>query len=100
MIVPRLRWRRASRKTSDVQRNEQRHEVIVATKFGIVRGNNRAFRGVNGRPECVRQSCDGSLRRLGVELTGEDLARRDEVMPKGTASGARYPEAMMPLANV
>ena len=44
-----------------------RHEVVVATKFGIVRDMNGNFVGVNGRPEYVQQACDASLRRLGVE---------------------------------
>src|SRR5215212_8477259 len=36
----------------------RRHGVIVATKFGIMRTGDPAFRGVNGRPEYVRASCD------------------------------------------
>ncbi|HMA48043.1 MAG TPA: aldo/keto reductase, partial [Frankiaceae bacterium] len=46
----------------------RRDEVVLATKFGIVRdpGDPRA-RGVNGRPEYVRSAIDGSLRRLGVD---------------------------------
>ena len=45
----------------------RRHEVVVATKFGIVRDMNGNYLGVNGRPEYVQQACDASLRRLGVE---------------------------------
>jgi aryl-alcohol dehydrogenase-like predicted oxidoreductase len=45
---------------------ERRDEVFLATKFGIVRTKDPGVRGVNGRPEYVRQSCDGSLKRLGV----------------------------------
>src|SRR3989442_1590168 len=45
----------------------RRDNVIVATKFGNVRGPNGEFRGVNGRPEYVRAACDGSLKRLGVD---------------------------------
>ena len=45
----------------------RRDEVVLATKFGIVRGPDPSVRGVNGRPEYVRSSCDGSLKRLGVE---------------------------------
>ncbi len=45
-----------------------RDEAVIATKFGIVRDpDDPARRGVNGRPEYVRQSCDGSLLRLGVD---------------------------------
>src|SRR2546423_3498283 len=43
----------------------RRREVVLATKFGNVRGPDGSFRGVNGRPEYVRQACDGSLGRLG-----------------------------------
>jgi aryl-alcohol dehydrogenase-like predicted oxidoreductase len=46
----------------------RRGRVVVATKFGIVRDpSNPQVRGINGRPEYVRQACEGSLRRLGVE---------------------------------
>jgi aryl-alcohol dehydrogenase-like predicted oxidoreductase len=45
----------------------RRDEVILATKFGNQRGEDGSFLGVNGRPEYVRKSCDGSLQRLGVE---------------------------------
>ena len=45
----------------------RRHEVVLATKFGNVRSPDGKFLGVNGRPEYVRQSCEASLRRLGVE---------------------------------
>jgi aryl-alcohol dehydrogenase-like predicted oxidoreductase len=45
-----------------------RDEAVIATKFGIVRDpDDPASRGVNGRPEYVRQACDGSLQRLGVD---------------------------------
>src|SRR5213079_1097488 len=45
----------------------RRAQVILATKFGNVRGPDGSFRGVNGRPEYVRAACDASLKRLGVE---------------------------------
>ena len=46
----------------------RRDKLVLATKFGIVRDpNNPQVRGVNGWPEYVRQSCDGSLKRLGVD---------------------------------
>jgi len=45
-----------------------REKVFLATKFGIVRDkSNPSVRGVNGKPEYVRASCDASLKRLGVE---------------------------------
>jgi aryl-alcohol dehydrogenase-like predicted oxidoreductase len=46
----------------------RRNEVVLATKFGIVRdASNPTIRGISGRPEYVRQACDGSLKRLGVD---------------------------------
>ena len=45
----------------------RRHEVVLATKFGNVRGPKGEFLGVNGRPEYVRAACDASLKRLGVD---------------------------------
>lgn len=59
-----------------VGRNEQllsrvlatrRAEVVLATKFGNMRGADGAMLGVNGRPEYVRAACDASLQRLGVD---------------------------------
>jgi aryl-alcohol dehydrogenase-like predicted oxidoreductase len=47
---------------------DRRDEVVVATKFGIVRDpEDPQARGVNGRPEYVHRECDASLQRLGVE---------------------------------
>ena len=45
----------------------RRHEVILATKFGFVRGSDGSWEGIDGRPEHVREACVGSLRRLGVD---------------------------------
>ena len=47
---------------------DRRDEVFLATKFGNVRGPNGEFGGVRGDPEYVRQACDASLLRLGVEV--------------------------------
>lgn len=44
----------------------RRNEIMLATKFGNVRGENGAFLGVNGRPEYVRQCCEASLKRLRI----------------------------------
>jgi aryl-alcohol dehydrogenase-like predicted oxidoreductase len=44
-----------------------RHKVVLATKFGQVRREGGA-NGVDGRPEHVRQACEASLARLGVEV--------------------------------
>jgi aryl-alcohol dehydrogenase-like predicted oxidoreductase len=46
---------------------DRRSQVVLATKFGNQRGEDGSFLGVNGRPEYVRKSCEGSLQRLGVD---------------------------------
>jgi aryl-alcohol dehydrogenase-like predicted oxidoreductase len=46
----------------------RRDEVVLATKFGNVRGDAGAFVGVNGNPDYVRKACDASLQRLGVDV--------------------------------
>lgn len=47
----------------------RRDKVIIATKFGVVRDpNNPAARGYSSKPEYVRTSCEGSLRRLKVDV--------------------------------
>src|SRR5436190_1380856 len=46
----------------------RRDKAVVATKFGIVRDpSDSSIRGINGRPEYVKQACEGSLKRLGIE---------------------------------
>jgi len=46
----------------------KRDQVVLATKFGIVRDpTNPNVRGVNGKPDYVKKCCEGSLQRLGVE---------------------------------
>jgi len=57
----------------------RRHEVFLATKFGVVRGPRPQDRGVSGRPEYVKASCDGSLLRLGVDTI--DLYYQHRVDP-------------------
>ncbi|HUI31399.1 MAG TPA: aldo/keto reductase [Candidatus Acidoferrales bacterium] len=44
-----------------------RSKVTIATKFGNVRGKNGERLGISGKPEYVRQACEASLRRLGIE---------------------------------
>lgn len=44
-----------------------RDKVVIATKFGIVRDADGTRHGVSGRPEYVRQACDASLKRLGID---------------------------------
>ncbi len=45
----------------------RRDDVVISTKFGLLRSDDPSFRGVSGRPEYVRSACDASLRRLGVD---------------------------------
>jgi len=47
---------------------DRRDSVIVATKFGNMRGEDGAFLGVNGSPDYVRRACDASLQRLGIDV--------------------------------
>jgi aryl-alcohol dehydrogenase-like predicted oxidoreductase len=58
----------------------RRDEVVLATKFGNVRGENGERLGVRGDPEYLRQCCEDSLRRLGVERI--DLYYQHRVDPK------------------
>ncbi|HET7580602.1 MAG TPA: aldo/keto reductase [Bacillales bacterium] len=46
---------------------DRRDRVFLATKFGNVRGSDGSFQGINGRPEYVKEACDQSLQRLGVD---------------------------------
>jgi aryl-alcohol dehydrogenase-like predicted oxidoreductase len=58
----------------------KRDKVVLATKFGIVRDPaNPQARGVNGKPDYIRRSCEGSLKRLGVETI--DLYYQHRVDP-------------------
>ena len=46
----------------------KRDQIVLATKFGIVRDpSNANIRGVSGKPDYVKKSCEASLKRLGVE---------------------------------
>jgi aryl-alcohol dehydrogenase-like predicted oxidoreductase len=47
---------------------DRRDRVVLATKFGNVRGADGAWLGQNSRPEYVREACDASLKRLGVDI--------------------------------
>ena len=57
----------------------RRDAVVLATKFGNMRGEDGSFLGVNGRPEYVRASCEASLRRLNVDMI--DLYYQHRVDP-------------------
>ncbi len=58
----------------------KRDHVVLATKFGNMRSPDGKFIGVNGHPEYVKQSCDGSLKRLKVDHI--DLYYQHRVDPK------------------
>ena len=47
---------------------DRRDRVVIATKFGNMRGADGKFIGVNGHPDYVRSACDASLQRLGVSV--------------------------------
>ncbi len=58
----------------------RRDEFVIATKFGVMRDPaNPVIRGISGRPAYVREACEGSLRRLGVEVI--DLYYQHRVDP-------------------
>lgn len=58
----------------------KRDEFVIATKFAIVRdANDASVRGINGKPEYVRQAVEGSLKRLGIETI--DLYYQHRVDP-------------------
>ena len=60
---------------------DRRDKVFLATKFAIVRDRaNPSVRGVSGKPEYVRSSCEASLKRLGVDTI--DLYYQHRVDPK------------------
>ena len=62
---------------------------MLATKFGNVRGADGAWKGLNGRPEYVRQACDASLQRLGVEYIDLYYQHRvDKAVPIEETVGA------------
>jgi aryl-alcohol dehydrogenase-like predicted oxidoreductase len=58
----------------------RRDGVVVATKFGVVRKPNGDFVQISGRPDYVRQACEASLKRLGVETI--DLYYQHRVDPE------------------
>ncbi len=58
----------------------KRQRAVIATKFGIIRETkNPGFRGINGQPEYVKESCEASLRRLGIDCV--DLYYQHRVDP-------------------
>ncbi len=58
---------------------DRRDQVVLATKFGNVRGQSGEFLGVRGDPQYIKDCCDSSLKRLGVEVI--DLYYQHRVDP-------------------
>jgi aryl-alcohol dehydrogenase-like predicted oxidoreductase len=58
----------------------KREQVVLATKFGNMRGEDGSFLGVSGKPDYVREACDASLSRLGVDYI--DLYYQHRVDPE------------------
>ncbi|MGD0770775.1 MAG: aldo/keto reductase [Tepidisphaeraceae bacterium] len=58
---------------------DRRGKVVLATKFGNVRGADGSFKGVDGKPQYVRSACEASLKRLGVDVI--DLYYQHRVDP-------------------
>ncbi len=59
---------------------DRRDKVFLATKFAVVRGDDGSFLGVSGKPEYVKQACDASLKRLGIDTI--DLYYQHRVDPE------------------
>lgn len=67
----------------------RRDQVVLATKFGNVRGPNGEFLGVKGTPEYVKQACDASLKRLGIDVIDLYYQHRvDKTVPIEDTVGA------------
>jgi len=67
----------------------RRHEVVLATKFGIVRSADPSYRALRADPAYVHQACEGSLRRLGTDYIDlYYLHRADPKVPIEDTVGA------------
>jgi len=58
----------------------RRDKVVIATKFGFIRGPNGERLGISGKPDYVKSACDASLKRLGVDVI--DLYYQHRVDPQ------------------
>ena len=68
---------------------DRREQAVLATKFGVMRTAEGGFSGVNGKPDYVRQACDASLQRLGVDVIDlYYLHRVDPTVPIEDTVGA------------
>lgn len=57
----------------------RREQAVIATKFAVLRGEDGSFTGISGKPEYVKQACEASLKRLGIETI--DLYYQHRVDP-------------------
>lgn len=57
-----------------------RDRVVLATKFGVIRGDDGSFQGISGAPDYVKSCCEASLERLGVDSI--DLYYQHRIDPK------------------
>ncbi|MEZ5920303.1 MAG: aldo/keto reductase [Parvularculaceae bacterium] len=68
---------------------KHRHEVVLATKFAIQRGENGEWIGLSNDPAYIKQACEASLKRLGVEMIDlYYMHRRDASVPIEDSVGA------------
>lgn len=58
----------------------RRDDAVIATKFAIQRGEDGSFIGISGKPDYVKQACEGSLKRLGIDRI--DLYYQHRVDPQ------------------
>ena len=58
---------------------DRRDQAFVSTKFGVVRGDDGSFQGIDGRPDYLRRQAEGSLQRLGIDTI--DLYYQHRVDP-------------------
>lgn len=68
---------------------DRRDKAIIATKFANMRNEKGEFLGINNRPEYIRQACDASLQRLGIDVIDlYYMHRRDPQVPIEESVGA------------
>jgi len=81
------RGRNEKQLASFVKKN--RKDIVLATKFAIERGDDGAFVGLSNDPKYIKQACDASLKRLGVdEIDLYYMHRRDRNVPIEDSVGA------------
>ena len=66
-----------------------RKDLVIATKFGIMRNEKGAFLGINGRPDYIKKACNDSLSRLGIDhIDLYYMHRKDPQVPIDETVGA------------